>query len=266
MRVVVLSDVHFGNEDRAAITTATRFVHAYGPDAVFMAGDLSMYGRKRELEAAADWLQALGAPVLCTPGNHDTPFWDIVARARAPFARYAGFVGSFAAEALVGPGFAAHAVTTARGMQLRANWALGSIDLREVQAAVARLLDAAPMGVRLIVAHHPFLTPHAAPLPGRTRRGELAMRLCADAGVDVVVSGHLHMPFLEAAPQGDGLTYAAGCGTLSERVRGAPPSVLTLEWDGGPLQATCIDCSGPESSARWTERRPLRARPRSAAG
>ncbi|MBU6373208.1 MAG: metallophosphoesterase [Alphaproteobacteria bacterium] len=260
MRVAVLSDLHFGDEDRCAIATAARFVGAYRPEAILMAGDLSMYGRRRELEAAADWLQSLGAPIVCTPGNHDTPFWDIVARARAPFARYAGFVGGFATGALVRPSFAACAVTTARGMQLRRNWALGSIDLREIHDAATLLARAAPYGVRLIVAHHPFVTPDASPLSGRTRRGERAMRLCVEAGVDVIVTGHLHMPFVEAAPYGDGLTYATGCGTLSERLRGTPPSMLTLDSDGDWLAATCIDCSGAEPSPRWTKRRKLRPR------
>lgn len=260
MRTIVLADIHFGGEDKTAIATAARAVHAYAPDAVFMAGDLSLHGRRGELEAAADWLQSLGAPVVCTPGNHDTPLWDVVARSRAPFARYASAVADFAADAFVGRTFAARAITTARGVQLRVNWALGSIDLREVSEAAADLERQARGLVRVIVAHHPFLMPEAAPLSGRTRRGAAAARICADAGVDVIVTGHLHTPFLEPLPFGDGLTCAAGCGTLSERLRGVPPSILALESDGRAIAAEALDCSGSDARALW--RRTLALRPR----
>lgn len=244
MRALVMSDLHFGAEDRRAIASAARFAQTYRPDAILVAGDLSMYGRRRELDAAADWLQTLGAPVVCTPGNHDTPFWDIVARARAPFARYAAFVDGFATTLFQAPSLVARAINTARGMQLRWNWALGVIDIAEVSAAAAALERAPPQQIRLLVAHHPFLTPDSSPLSGRTRRGVQAARICAYAGIDVIVTGHLHMPFVEPLPFGDGLTYAAGCGTLSERVRGVRPSILTLEAEGDLLRATVIDCSG----------------------
>jgi len=76
----------------------------------------------------------------------------------------------------------------------------------------------------------------------------------------VIVTGHLHTPFVEALPFGDRLTYATGCGTLSERLRGRPPSILQLESDGAALVAESLDCSGEEARTIWRVTYPLRPR------
>src|SRR5262245_56664032 len=82
---VHISDLHFGQEDGAALELAAEPIAQLKPDAVIASGDLTALGSVREMRAAFRWLRALPAPVLATPGNHDTPYFDLWPRVFDPF-------------------------------------------------------------------------------------------------------------------------------------------------------------------------------------
>jgi len=127
LRLVHLSDTHFGFEDRGAIEAASAMTLDLAPDLTLVTGDLTLAGRPAEFLAARAWLDRLPRPVLATPGNHDTPYWNLVLRSLTPFDRWRRFIGADERVAFESPGLAAYALNTARGAQLRPNWALGAI-------------------------------------------------------------------------------------------------------------------------------------------
>jgi predicted phosphodiesterase len=65
-----------------------------------------------------------------------------------------------------------------------------------------------------------------------------------DARVDLVLSGHVHAPFVWPYPDGDGKTYAVGAGTLSVRERGVSPSFNLIETDADQIRITALGWSG----------------------
>jgi hypothetical protein len=80
MRLIHISDLHFGAEDprlpqrlRAAIIQAA-------PDMVALSGDLTQSGLKPEFEEAKAFLDSFTFPLLVVPGNHDVQgtwkFWE----------------------------------------------------------------------------------------------------------------------------------------------------------------------------------------------
>ena len=55
-RLVHLSDIHFGAEDREALEAVEKFCSHVKPDAVIIAGDITQRGRRSEFEAhRAEW-------------------------------------------------------------------------------------------------------------------------------------------------------------------------------------------------------------------
>jgi predicted phosphodiesterase len=68
-----------------------------------------------------------------------------------------------------------------------------------------------------------------APVTGGVYRGVEAAQRLAEGGIDLVLTGHVHVPFAFALPFCDHKTYAVGAGTLSRRTRGAPPSFNVIE-------------------------------------
>lgn len=243
MRALVFSDLHFGREDREALDAAARFAAAFQPDLVLVAGDVSTTGRRREIEAAARWLASLETPIVATPGNHDVPYWNLFKRIAAPFRRFDRLMGPAHAppteQALV------RALATARGLQPRLDWSLGRVSAEEVMSIAADFAAAHPGALRIVLAHHPLHPPARADVRARTRHGPEAAQALAAAGADLIISGHLHEPFLEVVPAGDGMTYALGSGTLSTRTRRMPPAFAALTPAGpGSLAIEVRACVG----------------------
>jgi 3',5'-cyclic AMP phosphodiesterase CpdA len=256
-----MSDIHFGGEDAPLVEAVGAFCRETAHDLIVVSGDLTQYGRYTEFRDAAAWLETLPRPLLVTPGNHDTPWFGIRERVTAPFRRYERWVGPPAEARHDAEGLAALAVNSARGWQVRMNWSKGEISRRQAERA-AECFEAAPApAVRLLVCHHPLHEPLGAPMTGAVRGGPFAARRLAEARVDLVLSGHVHTPFLEPLPFGDLMTYAVGAGTLSLRLRGAPPGFNVIDVADGEVVVSTMIWSGHDlvRDQVWTA--PLRPRP-----
>jgi 3',5'-cyclic AMP phosphodiesterase CpdA len=244
IRLAHLSDLHFGGENGAAVAAARDYVNAGAFDLTVISGDLTRYGAPKEFAAAANWLEGLRGPRLVTPGNHDAPYFAVPQRVFAPFHRFVARIGPADALGYVQPGLAVRAVNTARGAQPRINWSKGQIARRQV----ARTIDAfsaVPVGdARIVVCHHPLAEMIGGPMTARVWGGKTAARAFAEAGVDLVLSGHIHAPFAWPYPYADGRTYAVGAGTLSVRERGVPPGFNLVEIAKAAIRIAALAWTG----------------------
>jgi 3',5'-cyclic AMP phosphodiesterase CpdA len=261
MRIVQLSDIHFGCEDSAALEAATAYVETAGAALVMITGDLTLNGLPEEFRAAERWLARVPQPMLVTPGNHDTPYWNLPLRAFEPFKRYRRFIGAPSASRFDGPGLHARMINTARGAQPRLDWSKGAVSLHLARAAVAAVGDAPADEFRMIGCHHPLMEIEGSPVTGDVHRGQAAARLFCSGGVDVVMSGHVHNPFAVALPFCDGLTYAVGAGTLSRRTRGTPPGFNVLDVSPACVEVTAQSWTGSDLEPWRVWRLPRRSAP-----
>lgn len=260
-RIAHLSDIHFGGENVEAVQGAAAWLDQAAPDLIVISGDLTAFGAPDEFHRAAAWVDGLGAPVLVTPGNHDTPYLGLVERLAAPFARYERGFGSARDQAWAGAGVAAATVNTARGAQWRWNWSKGAIGRRQTDRILALLGQGEPDALSVVACHHPLVEMVGGPMTGRVRGGEAAARRFCEAGVDLVLTGHIHAPFVMAYPYGDGLAYAVGAGTLSRRERGVPAGFNLIEADAATLTITAQAWTGSRFETWRTWSVPRRSRP-----
>lgn len=242
VRLVHLSDIHFGVEDAAACEAAIGAVADFAPDLVVVSGDLTRNGLPREFRAARAWLDRLPSPRLVTPGNHDTPYWNLALRALTPFNRYRRYIGP-SHQAIDLDGVAARAINSARGPQPRLNWSKGAVRLNRVSEAGAQLAAAGDR-LKVFACHHPLREIEGEKVAGGVRRGEAASAILAQAEVDLILTGHLHQPFALPLPYGDGRTYAVGAGTLSLRTRGPPAGFSTIEADADEIMVIAHGWTG----------------------
>jgi 3',5'-cyclic AMP phosphodiesterase CpdA len=238
VRLVHISDIHFGLEDAAAVAAALTVARDLAPDLTVVTGDLTLNGKPAEFLAARAWLDRLPRPMLATPGNHDTPYWNLVLRSLTPFDRWRRYIGEVESATFEGPGLSVCALNTARGAQPRPNWALGAIKLAAVDAAAKRLREAGAGALRVFACHHPLIDVEGAPVSGGVHRGDAATRVLCEAGVDLILTGHLHNPFARPLPYGGGCSYIAGTGTLSRRTRGVPACFSVIEAEADTLTVT----------------------------
>jgi 3',5'-cyclic AMP phosphodiesterase CpdA len=258
-RVLQFSDVHFGCEHVHAVAAALDYAHATPHDLVLITGDITQQGFPAEFAAAGEWIRAMPQPVFVTVGNHDVPYWDVMARLFWPWRAFERATGhpahdhEFRRDNLMVRG-----VTTARGWQARPNWSKGVIDLDQTRRA-AEALRHAPFGaLRILACHHPLIEMIGAPMTGEVKRGDKAALIFAEAGVDLITTGHVHVPFALGIDLSDRCSYAIGCGTLSHRERGAPPSFNRIDWDAHEIVVTAVAWTGQRFEDHQTWRLPRR--------
>lgn len=229
-RFVQISDIHFGAANPKVLQSVTERIKALAPDALLVCGDLTQRGRKTEFHAAQNWLEQFAMPMIVVPGNHDTPWANAYARTIQPFRR---FKRNFekVRDTITVDGITVVGINTARGWQLRRNWAEGSVDLKELDLA---LNHSPPPSI--LVCHHPLLPFTDIPMPTRTARGLAASRRVAASTVGLVLTGHVHVPTVARIEYDVGSYIAAGSGTVSTRLRNHPPhfNLIEMTGDGAP--------------------------------
>ncbi len=244
VRLAHLSDIHFGGENKPAVAGVARWVAEHRPDLTIITGDITREGDQTEFVAARAWINSLAGESLVVPGNHDTPYFDLVKRLFAPWKRYERYFGEMPREALRRPGVAVASVNTARGVQLRANWSKGAIAERQAVQAT-RALAKAPAGtLRIVACHHPLIEMIGGPMSGAVHGGRRAAEIFAEGEVDLVLTGHVHAPFALPYPGGDGRTWAVGASTLSVRERGVPIGFNSIEVEAECVRITALAWTG----------------------
>lgn len=253
-RVLQFSDIHFGVEHKHACAAALDYAHAAPSDLILITGDITQKGYPVEFSAAGAWIKAMPTPRFVIVGNHDVPYWDVAARLFWPWKAFETATGHPAHDGeFVSDTVMVRGVTTARGWQARANWSKGVIDLDQTRRA-AEALRAAPVGaLRILACHHPLIEMIGAPMTGEVKRGDAAAGIFAEAGVDLITTGHVHVPFALPIDLSDRCSYAIGCGTLSHRERGTPPSFNEIVWDRHQITINAIAWTGErfECSQSW---------------
>lgn len=235
-RLFHVSDLHFGAEDRAALNWFAAQVASERPDALIVTGDLTMRARHREFAAAGEWLTSLDVPMSLEVGNHDLPYFNLWERFTNPYRRYRRLEAAVERPIALGDAVVIPLKTTARA-QWRLNWSKGRVGRASLADAIVTVSNAGATRLKLVACHHPLIEADTRSTAS-THNGSRALAALAGAGVDAVLSGHVHDPFDLRRETPHGMIRVIGAGTLSERLRDTRPSFNDLVIDGGTLTVT----------------------------
>jgi 3',5'-cyclic AMP phosphodiesterase CpdA len=232
-----ISDPHFGTEKPAIVEALVALALQQRPDLLVLSGDITQRARPSQFRAARAFMDRLSAPMLAIPGNHDIPLFNFWARLSRP---YAGFTAAFGHELEAvhsSPDWMVVCVNTTRAWRHKD----GEISAHQTDR-VARLLEGSKAAqLRVVVVHQPVAVTRAEDaknlLHGRTQ----ALKCWAAAGADLVMGGHIHLPYVMELRGLARPVWAVQAGTaVSSRVRpGAPNSVNLLRWRADSPTACC---------------------------
>ena len=235
-----ISDPHFGTEQAPVVRALERLAAALPPDLVVLSGDITQRARRAQFEAARRFVDRL-APraLLAIPGNHDIPLLDIAARLAAPYGRYSRAFGTARGGEHETDELLVMALNTTRPWRHKH----GELSRAQIEHVSARLRRATPAQLRVVVLHHPIWALRASDERNLVHGHREATAAWSAAGVDLVLGGHIHLPYLHALPAAPGRcpAWAVQAGTaVSARVRdGVPNSVNLLRCGGGVLPRRC---------------------------
>ncbi len=223
-----ISDTHFGTEQPLVVDALVALAAQQQPELVVLSGDVTQRARPAQFQAARAALDRLGLPVLAIPGNHDIPLYDLFTRLVRPYARFCAAFGDVLEPVHASDDFLVLGVKTTR----RWRHTNGEVSARQIDRVAARLRQAAPQQLRVVVVHQPVAVQQVKDAHDRLRNCDRALEAWAAAGCDMVLGGHIHLPYVIELPGLARPIWAVQAGTaLSSRVRGGiPNSVNLLRW------------------------------------
>jgi DNA repair exonuclease SbcCD nuclease subunit len=162
------------------------------------------------------------------PGNHDVPLFNLAARALSPYGGYSRFFGPELEPRFSSADCLVVGVKTTR----RYRHVDGEISSEQCERVAAELRQAQPTQLRIVVLHQPLAVPRAAEQKNVVHGRDRAIAAWADAGADLVLSGHIHLPFVLPLHESFALRrplWAVSAGTaVSSRIRHDAPNSINV--------------------------------------
>ena len=252
-----ISDPHFGTEQPPVVEALAALALRQRPDLLVLSGDITQRARRDEFRAARAFVDRLGAPLLAIPGNHDIPLFDLRARLFHPYARHCEAFGDDIEPEHASRELLVLCVNTTRRWRHKN----GQVSTRQIERVAERLSRAGANQLRVVVVHQPVAVLRDEDVHDRLRNHAAAQVRWAAAGADLVMGGHIHLPYVMALhePQQHAARdtratlatratlvtramWAVQAGTsVSARVRrGVPNSVNIVRWGVDAPTGRCV--------------------------
>ena len=231
-----ISDPHFGTEQPPVVDALLTLANSLTPELVVFSGDVTQRARAAQFAAAKSFAGRLPAQaIVAIPGNHDIPLFNVFARALNP---YAGFESAFGSD--LEPRYSSESLfvlclNTTRPTRHKD----GEVSAEQIERVSHLMQGARPEQLRIVVVHQPVHVIRTQDIENLLHGYKDAVCAWAGAGVDVVMGGHIHLPYVRALNDHiSGLKrriWAVQAGTaVSHRVRHeAPNSVNVIRFEAG---------------------------------
>lgn len=177
-KIVHISDLHFGRENRQVVASLLEDIIHYQPDVVVVSGDLTQRARKSQFIKAAQFLERIPFPKVIVPGNHDVPLYDVTRRFLAPFNRYIRYINDDFFPIYNDDEFAVIGINTAYSF----TWKSGRVTESQLQTVKEKFQNEGNK-LKMLAIHHPF---HELFYGGRYQE------ILNELSIDLIFSGHLH--------------------------------------------------------------------------
>ena len=235
-RLIHLTDLHFGLHHAGFVAPLREAILSNRPDILIVSGDLTQRALASQFRLAMTFLHGLNLKFLVVPGNHDIPVYNPLMRLFNPFGPYRkGASADLTPMMQTGP-LRLFGVNTADPFR----WRGGVARKAEIERVCQSMREGPEDAINILVCHHPLQEPQGFQRK-ETRGAILALDRLADAGLDVVLSGHLHhwttglgMEKGAAAPIFQMQTGTALCAREGESNHG----FAVMDFDAGQLTVT----------------------------
>ena len=248
-----ISDTHFGTEQPQVVAALQALALERKPDLLVFSGDVTQRARSSQFAAARRFCDSLGiARSLVLPGNHDIPLLNIAARLLWPYAGYQRAFGKDLEPTVDTDDLLVVGINTTRARRHKN----GEVSARQVERVARQLAAARPGQLRVVVTHQPAAVLKPQDNHDRLRGAEPALQAWSAAGADLVLGGHIHLPYVMEVRLARTMWCVQAGTAVSSRVRGGTAnSVNLLHWQaqapGAPRRCVVERCDFDAASGRF---------------
>lgn len=238
--ILHISDPHFGTELPEVADALIRLANAQAPEVLIVSGDITQRARRSQFAAARDFMDSLQiSRRLVIPGNHDIALFNLAERAFFPYRNFRRAFGQQLQPILTSDELLVITLDTTR----RYRHVDGEVSLKQIERVETLLKNAGQGQLRIVVTHQPVSVRQAGDQQDLLHRHAQAIRRWTEAGVDLILGGHIHLPYMRALheqyPDLSRPAWAVQAGTcISSRLRHeAGNSVNIIRYHGLQLHA-----------------------------
>ncbi len=228
IRIAHLSDPHFGANYPQVVEALSRNLKELSPHLIILSGDITQRARCHQFLAAERFVQSLDEfSWAIVPGNHDIPLLNFFTRFFTPYKNFKNvFKGLLEKEI---PVKGVHVFTLNSTSRFR--HVQGALNAKQIKKVVHEPIN--ENDIRIACFHHPMDCPKTVDEKNLLRNRDEAMKVLAEAKVDLILGGHIHDPYIslsgERYPLVKRQSIISVAGTcLSWRTRAGAPNSFNL--------------------------------------
>jgi 3',5'-cyclic AMP phosphodiesterase CpdA len=201
------------------------------PGFVVVSGDLTQRAKPEQFRQARAFVDRFPVPSLVVPGNHDVPLYRLWERVFDPYGAYRKYFSPELEPVYRDSEMLVVGINTAFGWTFKD----GRITLRRLLEVEQVLRSVPDETFKIVVAHHHLIPPPNFGTQQVLANAYEAIDLFSSAGVDLILSGHLHQAYIgnseEFYPKGRPPVVILHSGTTtSNRGRAGERESNTCNW------------------------------------
>ncbi len=191
MKIIHLSDLHFGTQEEVLLNSLLTAIKTINPDLIIVSGDFTQLGSDDEFSMAKDFLLSLPAPCFSVPGNHDVPAMNLYERFFKPYDDYKKYINHDLCPVLENDMALIAGINTARRFLPHWNWANGAVSGAQIEMLNKVFKDGFKKW-KICVLHHPIHKVQDLPIDVTVFGRKRALQCLRNLKVDLILTGHVH--------------------------------------------------------------------------
>jgi len=185
MKIMHISDLHFGMHRPEILAAFLNDVEEFKPEVVLISGDITQRAKKAQFQMAHDFIQAIPNLVLCVPGNHDIAFYNIFKRWLNPFDHYRHYIAASLQARYENNTVRILGVNSADADKIKD----GTLSEKELQT-IDHYFSESTHQFNILFFHHNFS--YFEGMHGPLKNEKEIVAFLKNSLVDLVCTGHLH--------------------------------------------------------------------------
>lgn len=251
MKILHLSDLHFGTERPGIVQVLKETCIELRPDYIIVSGDLTQRAKKEQYTAVMRFLTSLNAKILSVPGNHDISLYNPFERFFYPFSKYKRYIAPNTESQVITEDVSILGINSVTPYKAMSGY-VTKAQLKRTKDFFAKHRNT----FNIVVMHHNLISSERHKI---INNSDDILRVFAEAGVNIVLSGHIHFPQIELLKK-DFITnylYIITAGTAISTRTIAPNSFNLLTLQSSGFTFAVHECIDNEFIAKQTEFFPL---------